>query len=483
MVKAGCARHRYARITVCAAAPVDDEEAPGDDPPAMALDQFAFLTRREMLRTGVLFAVVVAGCLWLSLHWLQPVPPRRVVIASGAEGGLYARYAQRYREILARDGVTLEIRPSQGAEQNLQWLLDPAKDIDVAFVQGGLAHLADADRLEMLAALYYEALWIFQRPDATFTQLNQFKGQRIAVGGKGSGTQAFALPLLQANGLDPADATFIEVGGESALDLVRDGRADVALVVGGGAMTAVQRALRDPRVKLMSVQRAAAYARRFPYITRLTLPAGTIDLAHDVPAEDVELIGTKAMLVARTSLHPALVNLLLEAVRDEHDDQGYFEAAGEFPNVAQVDFPVSPDAQRHHRLGQGFLYRTLPFWVATFVERAIIVVVPLLVVLVPLVNFFPQIVRWRVRSRVFRWYGELALLEREVAHHEGAAPLEDWLARLDRIERAVAGIRLPASFASEAYTLREHVELVRNAIVSRAAQSSRSVMASDAAME
>ncbi len=358
-----------------------------------------------------------------------------------------------------------------GAAQNLELLLDPKADVDIAFVQGGLAHTVDAQRLEMLAALYYEVLWIFTRPDAAFTQLNQFRGLRIAVGGKGSGTQAFALPLLSANGLDPTDATFVEVGGDGALDLVREGRADVALLVGGGAMTSVQNALHDPRLALMGVHRADAYARRFPYITRLTLPAGTVDLAHDIPAQDLELIGTKAMLVARTSLHPALVNLLLEAVRDEHDDQGYFEAAGEFPNVAQVDIPVSPDAQRHHRLGQGFLYRTLPFWVATFVERAVIVVVPLLVVLVPLVNFFPQIVRWRVRSRVFRWYGELALLEREVARHDGPAPLEDWLARLDRIERAVAGVRMPASFASEAYTLREHVELVRHAIVARAAQT------------
>jgi len=437
----------------------------------MSLDHFAFLTRREMLRTGLLLALVVAGCLWLSLQWLEPVPPRRVVIASGADGGLYAKFAQRYREVLARDGVTLDIRPTQGAGQNLELLLDPKSGVDIAFIQGGLAHLADSDRVEMLAALYYEALWIFTRPDSEVTQLNQLRGKRIAVGGKGSGTQAFALPLLKANGLDAADATFIEVGGESALDLVRDGRADVAMLVGGGAMTSVQSALRDPRVKLMNLQRAPAYARRFSFITRLTLPAGTIDLARDIPPQEMELIGTKAMLVARKSLHPALINLLLEAARDEHDDQGYFEAAGEFPNVMQVDLPVSPDAQRHHRLGQSFLYRTFPFWVATFVERAVIVVVPLLVILVPLINFFPQILRWRVRSRVFRWYGELALLEREVARHEGPAPLEDWLARLDRIERAVAGIRLPASFASEAYTLREHVELVRHAIVTRAAQA------------
>ena len=441
----------------------------------MSLDHFAVLSRREMLRTVLVFAAAIGAALWVSFQLLQPVPPRRIVIATGVENGLFHKYAQRYREVLARDGVTLEIRSTQGSGQNYELLLDPASGVDVAFLQGGLARMPQAERLAMLAALYYEALWIFHRPDAQFTQINQFRGRRIAVGAPGSGTQAFVLPLLKANGLDSTDATFIATGGEDALALLRDGRADVALLVGGGSMASVQEALHDPRVQLMSVQRTEAYARRFPYITRLTLPAGTVDLAHDVPPADVDLLGTKAMLVARDTLHPALVNLLLEASRDEHDDQGFFEAAGEFPNAAQVDLPVSPDAQRHHRFGQSLLYRTLPFWIATFVERTAIVVVPLLVVLIPLVNLFPQVVRWRVRSRVFRWYGELALLEREVARHQGRAPLEDWLARLDRIERAVAGIRMPASFASEAYTLREHVELVRHAIVSRAAQAGAAV--------
>jgi TRAP-type uncharacterized transport system substrate-binding protein len=437
----------------------------------MPLQQYALLTRREMLRSGLILAAVVAGCLWVSFQLLQPVPPRTIVIASGADAGLYHKYAMRYRDVLAREGVTLEIRQTKGAGENYELLVDPHSGVDVAFLQGGLARMPEAEHLAMLAALYYEALWIFHPPGKTYQRINEFRGLRIAVGPRASGTQAFVLPLLAANGLDPSDATFIEAGGDQALAMVVDGRADVAMLVGGGAMQSVQSAVHNPHLKLMSVTRAAAYARRFPFIVRLTLPAGTIDIARDIPPVDVELIGTKAMLAARDTLHPALVNLLIEAVRDEHDDQGYFEAAGEFPNGTQVDIPVSPDAQRHHRFGQSLLYRTLPFWVATFVERTIILVVPLLVVLVPLINFFPQFMRWRVRSRVFRWYGELALLEREVARHQGPAPLEDWLARLDRIERGAAGIRLPASFASEAYTLREHVGLVRQAIVARSAKS------------
>jgi hypothetical protein len=167
-------------------------------------------------------------------------------------------------------------------------------------------------------------------------------------------------------------------------------------------------------------------------------------------------------------LPPSIVNLLLEAARQSHGEQGYFEAADEFPNTVAVDLPVSADADRHHRFGPSLLHRYLPFFVATYVERLIVLLVPLLFLIVPLVNLLPRLFRWRVRSRIYRWYGELALLERDVEKRVGALPIEQWLADLDRIEQAAARVRTPASFASENYTLREHIGLVRQAVMAKA---------------
>jgi TRAP-type uncharacterized transport system substrate-binding protein len=435
----------------------------------MAFDNYALLSRRDVLRTVILFGAAIAACLWVSFQLLQPIPPRRIVLASGPEAGLYQHYAERYKALLQREGVTVVVRTTNGAAENLDLLLDPTSGVDIAFMQGGVAHPPPTQGIVMLSSLYYEPLWIFYRSSKTFTQLNQLAGLRITVGLPRSGNRALVLPLLAANDITPNDATLLDVGGDAAFQMLKDGKADVAMMVGGGAAATIQKALVDPELKLLSVHRAAAYVRRFPFVTHLTLPAGTVDLARDIPAEEVELIATKAMLAARDGLHPALINLLLEAVRDVHDDQGYFEAAGQFPNTIQVDLPVSTDAVRHTRFGTSFLYRTFPFWIATFLDRTLILILPLLVVMVPLINFFPQIVRWRVRSRVYRWYGELALLERDVESHQGPPPMERWLAAVDRIERAAAGIRIPASFASEAYTLREHVGFVRRAILAKGA--------------
>jgi TRAP transporter TAXI family solute receptor len=421
-------------------------------------------SRRDLRRALWAIALVVAVVVAASIHFLQPAPPRRIVLASGAGFGMYHRYALRYREILARDGVAVEERATNGAEENLALLRDPTSGVDAAFTQGGLATPADDGRVVMIATLYYEPLWLFHRKAVAFAQVNDLVGKRIAVGAAGSGTRAFVEPILAANDITARNAELADAGGADALAELRAGRLDAALFVGGASTPLVQEALRDPSLHLASLVRAEAYARRFPYVTRLTLPAGTVDLARDIPDREVEMIATKAMLAARADLHPALVNLLLDAAREVHGGQGTFEAAGEFPGTAQVDLPVSIEADRHRKFGPSFLHRYLPFWIATVVERTIILVVPLLAILIPLVNYLPQLLRWRVRSRIFRYYGELALLEREIRSRSGIRPVEQWRRDLDRIEQAAAQIRAPASYASEAYTLREHIGIVRREI-------------------
>jgi TRAP transporter TAXI family solute receptor len=440
----------------------------------MARDKSKLIQRYELLRTIVIAIAVVAALLWTAFQLLQPAPSRRIVLASGNASGIYHQYAQRYIEILGREGVKVEERMTEGATENLRLLRDPASHVDVAFLQGGVAEPTPSDDVDMLASLYYEPLWIFYRDAAMLSQINELKGKRIAVGVPGSGTRALvdkvliANGVVAANGIAPGNTEIVGMGGADALRALKKGELDVAVFVGGAETPTIQQAMRDPVIKLMSLARADAYARRFPWMSKLTLPAGTIDLAINVPDRDVQMIGTKAMLAARSSLHPALINLLIDAAREIHGAQGYFEAAGEFPGTAPVDLPVSPYADQHKRFGPSFLYRYLPFWVATVIERAIILLLPLAVVLVPLFNYLPKLLDWRVRSRVYRWYGELSLLEQDVETRKGDLPVDQWLKDLDRIEHAVAQIHTPDKFASEVYTLREHVGLVRRAVMAKA---------------
>ena len=432
----------------------------------MTLEDLALLSRRGRLRMTVLIVALIVAVVWASAHFLEPAPPRRIVLASGLEDGLPHQHARRYIEILARAGVTVEERLTNGPGDNLRLLLDPQSGVDVAFVQGGVARFPEANDLVMLASLYYVPMWVFYKSSETLAQANELRYRRVADGVEGSGTRAFADPVFALNGLT-SSLTLFPMSNDAALRALESDELQAAIFVDGPQNQAVWRALHAPNLKLMSFDRAEAYHRRFPYITKLTLPAGVIDFAKNVPPKEVTLIGTKMMLAARDGLHPALAALLLDAAHEVHGGQGFFEEAGEFPGTTQVDLRVSIDADRHKRFGPSLLYRYLPFWVATMVERAIIILLPIAVILVPVFNYLPQFLRWRVRSRIYRWYGELALLERDVATRTGALPSEKWLADLDRIERAVAQIHTPAGFASEAYTLREHIGLVRRAVMAR----------------
>jgi len=424
---------------------------------------------RHRLRVVVLAAVLIIAVAWALAEWIGPAPPRKIVIATGVESGMYHRDVQRYIDILKRAGVRLEERITGGAAENLALLRDPKSGVDVAFMLGGVASAPPPEGIVMLASLYYEPLWIFYRGTDTMSQINQLRGKRVAVGTPGSGTRAFIVPLLAANGIDERNTEVWGIGGSEAQDALRDGRIDAALLVGPATTPIIADALHKPAFRLMSMPRADVYPRLFSHITRLTLPAGMIDLAANVPRDQIDLIGTKAMLAARDTLHPALVNLLIDAAREIHDGQGRFEAAGECPGIAPVDLRVSPFADQHTRFGSSLFYQYLPFWAATLMERLIVIVAPLIVVLIPLSSYLPRIRTWWVRSRIYRWYGELALLEREVRTRDGVLPIGQWMATLDRIEGAVAGVKAPASFASEAYTLREHVALVRRTVLARSA--------------
>jgi TRAP-type uncharacterized transport system substrate-binding protein len=433
----------------------------------MTLENLAMLSRRGRLSVAVVIFALIGTAAWTAGHFLQPAAPRHIVLASGLEDGLFHQYAKRYVEILARSGVTIEERMTAGAGDNLRLLEDPHSSVDIGFTQGGIAKFPEANDVVMLSNLYYLPMWIFYRDADTFDRVNELRNHRIAIGAEGSGTRSLAEPVFALNDLTTDDMTMLPLGNDAALRALKSDEVDAAVFVDGAQNRAVWAALHDPHMRLMSYGHADAYPRLLPYIKKLTLPSGVIDLARDIPEKEITLVGTKAMLAARDGLHPALIELLVDAAHEIHGGQGLFEEAGEFPGTTRVDLRISNDADRHKRFGPSFLYRYLPFWLATLAERAIIILVPLAAVLLPLFHYLPQLLRWRVRSRVYRWYGELALLERDVAERRGALPTEKWLADLERIERAVARIHTPSGYASEAYTLREHIALVRRAVLAR----------------
>jgi TRAP transporter TAXI family solute receptor len=448
------------------------------------------LSRHPWLVLIVAIALVI-GLLSLATRTLRPAPPQRFVLATGAPGGAYFAFGERYRALLAREGITLELRPTSGSAENLARLLDDASGVDAAFVQGGIipssnqaadrgadspgtaqapAPPAIDERLVSLGALYYEPLWIFHRKARPVTRLDQLTGLRLAIGAAGSGTRVVALDLLSQSGVTEANAHLEGLSTIDAADALIEGKVDALFMIAGEDSRVVRRLLTSPGISLASLDQATGTTRRRPYLSTITLPEGVIDFNRDIPPRDVTLLATTANLVVRADLHPALMYLLLDAASTLHRGHSAFNEAGSFPSARHQDVALAPQAERYYQVGKPLLQRYLPFWVAIFVDRIWVFLLPLFAILLPLTSVLPRLIGLPTRLRLQRAYRLLARIEREVLAGPSSETVRQSLAALDALEQQLGSARFPADQLKEAYALRLSIDLVRERLASPGAK-------------
>ena len=455
--------------------------------------RFVAISWRDLAVSFGPVLLICAAAIWFAIRLIQPAPPSTLTLSAGPPGSSFWNTAQRYKTILARNGIKLVVLPSQGSLQNLERLADPAAQVDVAFVQsgalsavpavaqavpsGGASDPATASsasdtpsasapnaaaHLVSLGSVAYVPLVVFYRGRVR-TRLSEFAGERLAIGPEGSGAHALALALLKANEIEPGGKTaLLPLTGEAAAKALTDGQIDVAFLAGESAQLPVMaRLVRTPGVRLLSFSQAQAYVRRFTYLNDIELPMGAVDLGKNLPPQTVHTLAPTADLIARDALHPALSDLLVEAAREVNGRASLLQRAGEFPAPLVHDFPISDDAARYYKSGKGFLYRVLPFWMASLADRFLVLIVPIIVVLIPGVKLVPPLYTWRVKSRIYRWYGVLIGIERAALTDTPEAERLALVAKLDAIEDAVNRMKMPLAYADQFYVLREHIGFVR----------------------
>ena len=411
----------------------------------------------------VLLGVVLLGV----AYWLaDPQPPRHVVLATGPAQSAYAEFGRRYAQELRRFGIAVELRTTVGSRDNLRLLRDPKEHVDLAFVQGGSSERmrtpeeeAQEEPLVSLGSLFYEPVWIFHRGDKRIEKLPDLRSLRVNTGARGSGTPGLLMRLLAANQMERDDITRSTLGDTDAVVALLAGRVDAITLVSAPESPFVQMLLATPGVQLLEFGNAEAYARRYRYLSPVVLPRGVADLARDVPRHDVPLLATTTSLVAREGTHPALVQLFVQAAARIHGAPGWISRAGQFPSPANSEFPLAKDAERFYRTGPPLLQRYLPFWLANLVDRMWVALFSIVAVLIPLSRLLPPLYQFRVRSRIFRWYRNLRLIEAEVDEKDRSRA--ELLASLDKLEGRVAAVKVPLSYADELYRLRQHIHLVR----------------------
>jgi len=452
-----------------------DKPTPPAASPASAPSRWSV---RELLATGGPFVLLGIAALALAYWLVKPNPPKHVVLATGAEQGAYAEFGKRYQEQLARHGIHVELRGTQGSADNLKLLEDPDSGVEFAFVQGGADRQRQPDEpapegLVTLGSLFYEPVWFFYREDSArrsfgkprLDRLAQLAGWKVNIGAPGSGVTNLMLRLMDLNGLDRNEITLLRLGQTPAVVEFLEGRLDAVAFTSAPEAPMVQMLLQTPGVRLLDFVQSEAYARRLPALAPVVLPRGVIDLARDLPPRDVRLVAPTAMLVARDSAHPALQQLFVQAARTIHGEAGWFQRRGDFPSPRNVEFALSKEAERFYLSGPSWLQRYLPFWVTNLVDRMWVVLASIIVVLIPLSRIVPPLYEMRVRSKVFRWYGRLRQIEAALERDPTPAQARTLRESLEELDARVGRINVPLSHADELYALRSHIHLVRRKLL------------------
>lgn len=474
-----------------------------------------FAAFREWLPTVMGFVLVAVAAIVAAFWLLDPTPPKKLVLATAGEQSAYQVLGLRYREALKPYGITVELRPTAGSGENLRLLQDEDSGVDVAFLQGGTWQAPVGEEEEdpgmvALGGLFPEPVWVFYREDSAvrllggceerdaeaerlralragrrpaklklaksaveptkvvadtcgvLPGLHALRGWKVNAGAEGSGVQVLSRRLLGVAGLDANDLSLNHLANTPAVVELLEGRMDAMVFVSAPEAPLIQMLLQTPGIKLMSFEQSQAYARKLPFLSAVTLPRGVVDLGRDLPSQDIHLVAPTATLVARDGVHPALVQLLMQAASRVHGTPGWFARAGEFPHAEGADFPLADEAVRYYKSGKPLLQRYMPFWMSNLIDRMWVALLSIMVVLIPLSRLVPPLYVFRMRSRVFRWYARLREIETECG--QSGADRQRLLADLAELEQHAEQIQVPLSYAEELYALRQHIDMVRERI-------------------
>jgi TRAP transporter TAXI family solute receptor len=207
----------------------------------------------------------------VAYQFVDPAPPKRITLATGGTDGAYYLFGQRFRELLQRHGIELEVRATAGSLENLKLLEADSDGVDVGFVQGGTGQFSSGKNLLDLASLYFEPLWVFYSADAPANDVTEFRGRRLAVGREGSGTRAVVMQILADNGISASSATLLPLGGREAVEALKGGVADAVFLVASPDSPPVKSLFENSGIYLMNFEHAAAYTRIHRFLSSVIL--------------------------------------------------------------------------------------------------------------------------------------------------------------------------------------------------------------------
>ncbi len=405
--------------------------------------------------------------------WLaKPAPPKRIQMATGSVGGSYEILAKKYADYFALHGVTIDLVRTSGAEENIARIKDSKDPLQAAFVQSGLIDEQLSQGLLSLGSVGYEPIWFFYRNDLIdrkFINSENFLTYPIAIGEPGSGTYHQVMNLIRIN--EYKDTSGLRaISNTEGVKAFQNGEVLSIILIDGMESKNVQALLNDPRASLVEFKRAAGYTRLLPFYHTLTIPQGALSLPRNEPPHDMQLIASTTNLIIDKSLHPAIQLLFLQAASKINGGRSFFAKYGEFPAYKDSVTPESDVAKSYFQKGPPTLLEYLPFWLAEFFDRLLILILPLFAFCYPIIKSMPSYRLNRAKARINDVYLDLKQVELEIRENFVLAEADAYIAKINEIDDRAATLRVPRSLMSDYFSLRSSIDFVRTTIINKSGE-------------
>lgn len=425
-------------------------------------------TRRRtfLWMAGIVLTIALVG---VSAYLWGGSPPSKIVLATGQPGGVYDSFGHEYQKRLGAAGLKVELVNTAGSVDNFRRIIEGK--VDIAFAQSGTYQMVNdpEHKVSGLAAIYYEPLWIFTKRDIRMEDKMAYRPESVAVGPKGSGTEAIAKAIIAEQGYDITSPAIVNLSAAEARRQLFEGKLDVAFFVTSYRDPGIIELMRHKELRLTSFRREVAYTRKFRGLTPVKIPEGLLDLKDNLPAENITLLSPSAMLVARDTINPRLVELLLKVAQAVHGPGDLIDPPLKFPSLEGVDVPINEAAETYLTSGESFLSRNLPYHALRWVLLLKLLLLPLLAVWLPLLRLAPLIAAWRKGRWLKRYYARLRDVEGKLATARWPNELREGINDLEALRGEVQAVsrKLPLQQQQDIYHWRLHVQLILNEALER----------------
>jgi TRAP-type uncharacterized transport system substrate-binding protein len=391
----------------------------------------------------------------------KALAPPEFDFLAGPEDSTFYRDALRFKDILQRDGVQLNVIETKGSLENVRLLLE-ADTPTAAFVDAiGAIEIAETeqadpaqsdddpvnplDQLSSLGAIYLQPIWFFALSDTELGGVEEMDNARLGIGPEGSTARLLA-DLFLRDVRDDISIDVVEIGGDDEvveaseiLDALRSGDVSAAVVVGLPQNRIIDTLLRAPDIRAAEVRRAEAYALHFPYLVPIRLPEGGYDLGDNIPPEDVNTLAASTELVVTELFPPPLADLLLQATSELHGNASLFSERGAFPNPDMVSITLNSSAARYYESGPPLLRKYLPFQLATWIDRFIMVVFAFGSIAIAVFSILPKLIEMHLDRKLQAAYKRMEEIEKQFVT---GGDREALLAELEDVDETTSGTRI-----------------------------------------